>query len=57
MFRVWPRIIGHGREHRAASAATKMTLFTNPAKLVTEGRAQTRILPGEGGSLAGFGQQ
>ena len=57
VFRGWPRILGHGREHRAASATTKMTLYTNPAKLLTEGRAQTRIIPGEGGSLSGFGPQ
>ncbi len=55
VLRGWPRIIGHGREHRAASATTKMTLFTNPGKLVTEGRAQTRILTGEGGELPGLG--
>ncbi len=57
ILRGWPRIIGHGREHRAASATTKMTLFTKPAKLETEGRAQTRILPGEGGQLPGFAAQ
>ena len=57
LFLGWPRIRGHGREHRAASAATRMTLHVNPARLVTEGRAQTRILPGEGGSLSGFGTQ
>jgi lipopolysaccharide transport protein LptA len=57
VFRGWPRILGHGREHRAAAASTQMTLHTNPAKLVTQGRAQTRIIPGEGGSLSGFGAQ
>lgn len=57
VFRGWPRILGQGREHRAASATTKMTLNMNPAKLLTEGRAQTRILPGEGGSFSGFGPQ
>jgi lipopolysaccharide transport protein LptA len=57
VFRGWPRILGHGREHRAASATTKMTLFTNPAKLLTEGRAQTRILAGEGGALPGVAAQ
>ncbi|MCB1224344.1 MAG: hypothetical protein KDK99_00915 [Verrucomicrobiales bacterium] len=41
----WPRIIGMGREHRAASAGTVMTLHTNPARLETDGRAQTRIVP------------
>ncbi len=51
----WPRIIGQGREHRAASAATRMTLFTKPARLETVGRAQTRIVPGEGGELPGLG--
>lgn len=51
----WPRILGHGREHRAASASTKMTIFTNPAKLVTVGRAQTRILAGQDGLLPGLG--
>ena len=40
----WPRIMGMGREHRAASAGTVMTLFTKPARLQTQGRAQTRIL-------------
>lgn len=55
VLRGWPRIIGHGREHRAASAATRMTLFTKPARLETEGRAQTRILPGAGGGLSGLG--
>jgi lipopolysaccharide transport protein LptA len=54
VFLGWPRIMGQGREHRAASASTKMTLFTKPAKLVTEGRAQTRILAGEGGTLPGM---
>ncbi len=54
VMRGWPRIIGHGREHRAASATTKMTLFTKPAKLETEGRAQTRILAGENGALPSF---
>jgi hypothetical protein len=43
----WPKILGQGREHRASAADTRMTLFTNPAKLVTEGRAQTRILSGQ----------
>lgn len=57
VFRGWPRILGQGREHRAASATTKMTLNMNPAKLLTEGRAQTRIIPGEGGSFSGFGPQ
>lgn len=57
VFRGWPKILGHGREHRAASATTKMTLHMNPAKLVTEGRAQTRIIPASGGSLSGFGPQ
>jgi lipopolysaccharide transport protein LptA len=53
----WPRIRGQGREHRAASAGTRMTLHLNPARLFTEGRAQTRILPGEGGSFSGLGGQ
>lgn len=57
ILRGWPRIIGHGREHRAASASTKMTLFTKPARLETEGRAQTRILPGQGGELPGIAVQ
>lgn len=57
LFLGWPRIRGQGREHRAAAAGTRMTLHLNPARLVTEGRAQTRILPGEGGSLSGFGGQ
>ena len=42
----WPRIIGHGREHNAASATTVMTLNTKSPKLETEGRAQTRLLMG-----------
>ena len=46
----WPRIIGHGREHNAASATTVMTLNTKSPKLETEGRAQTRLLmEGENG--------
>ena len=57
VLRGWPRIIGHGREHRAASATTKMTLFTKPARLETEGRAQTRILRGEEGALPGIAAQ
>jgi len=51
----WPRILGHGREHRAASATTKMTIHLQPSKLVTEGRAQTRILAGADGALPGIG--
>jgi len=48
-----PRIIGHGREHQAADAATQMRLFMNPSRLVTNGRSLTRILPGEGSAFAG----
>lgn len=40
----WPKIIGHGREHNAASATTIMSLNTKSPKLETEGRAQTRLL-------------
>jgi len=54
VMRGWPRILGQGREHRAASAATKMTIFTKPSKMVTEGRAQTRILPAADGALPGL---
>lgn len=56
VFQGWPRILGHGREHRAASATTKMTIFVQPAKLVTVGRAQTRILAGQDGALPGMGR-
>lgn len=39
----WPKIIGEGREHIASTAGTRMTLHTKPSKLVTEGRAMTRV--------------
>jgi lipopolysaccharide transport protein LptA len=42
----WPRILGHGREHRASTASTRMLLQTDPPRLHTEGRAQTRLLAG-----------
>lgn len=40
----WPRINGRGREHIAATPATRMTLHTKASKLVTDGRAQTRLV-------------
>ena len=40
----WPKIIGQGREHNAASASTRMMLNTATPKLLTEGRASTRLL-------------
>lgn len=40
----WPKINGKGREHIAATPTTKMTLHTKASKLVTDGRAQTRLV-------------
>jgi lipopolysaccharide transport protein LptA len=53
VMRGWPRILGDGREHRAAAATTKMTIHLRPNKLVTEGRSQTRILPATDVDLLG----
>jgi lipopolysaccharide transport protein LptA len=53
VMRGWPRILGEGREHRAAAATTKMTIHLRPNKLVTEGRSQTRILPATDADLLG----
>lgn len=40
----WPQITGNGREHRAAERSTRMVLFTEKPRLVTQGRASTRII-------------
>jgi lipopolysaccharide transport protein LptA len=45
----WPQIISQGREHRAAERGTRMVLFTEHPRLVTQGRASTKII-GEGGA-------
>ena len=46
----WPKIIGEGREHNAASASTIMTLDTKNPELHTTGRAKTRLrMDGKGG--------
>jgi lipopolysaccharide export system protein LptA len=40
----WPQIIGQGREHRAADKTTRMVLFVDNPRLVTQGRASTKII-------------
>jgi hypothetical protein len=50
----WPKIIGQGREHNAASASTVMTLDTRNPKLHTTGRAQTRLLMDSKGGMPGI---
>ena len=40
----WPQITGNGREHRASDRSTRMVLFTEQPRLVTQGRASTRII-------------
>lgn len=40
----WPQITGNGREHRASDRTTRMVLFTEQPRLVTQGRASTRII-------------
>ena len=40
----WPQIIGNGREHRAADKDTRMVMFTDNPRLVTQGRAATKII-------------
>ena len=39
----WPKVKGQSQEQVAASADTRMTLFTKSGRMLTEGRAQTRI--------------
>ena len=40
----WPQITGEGREHRAAEKSTRMVLFVENPRLVTQGRASTKII-------------
>ncbi|MBL9114418.1 MAG: hypothetical protein JNJ83_05375 [Verrucomicrobiaceae bacterium] len=40
----WPRIVGQGREHRAGDKTTRMVLFVDNPRLVTQGRAATKII-------------
>ncbi len=40
----WPEITGAGRIHRAADRSTRMVLFANNPRMVTQGRANTRII-------------
>ena len=39
----WPVIHGYGRDHRAATADTAMVLYTDKPRLITRGRASTRL--------------
>jgi lipopolysaccharide transport protein LptA len=39
----WPRIKSQGREHRASDSSTKMLIFTENPRMVTQGRASTLI--------------
>lgn len=39
----WPKIQGQGQELIAAESGTKVTLFPKTGKMITEGRAQTRV--------------
>lgn len=39
----WPKIQGQGQELIAAEQGTKVTLFPKTGKMITEGRAQTRV--------------
>jgi lipopolysaccharide transport protein LptA len=39
----WPKARGASQEQVAAEAGTRMTLFTKTGRLLTEGRAQTRV--------------
>jgi lipopolysaccharide transport protein LptA len=39
----WPKAKGVSQEQVAAEAGTRMTLYTKSGRLVTEGRAQTRV--------------
>ncbi len=39
----WPKVKGQSQEQVAASADTRMTLYTKSGRMMTEGRAQTRI--------------
>lgn len=39
----WPRIKSQGREHRASDSTTKMLIFTENPRMVTQGRASTLI--------------
>lgn len=39
----WPKVQGQGQELIAAEQGTKVTLFPKTGKMITEGRAQTRI--------------
>ena len=39
----WPKVKTRDQEQVAAESSTKMTLFTKSGRMVTEGRAQTRI--------------
>jgi lipopolysaccharide export system protein LptA len=39
----WPKVKGNSQEQVAAEASTRMTLFTKTGRLLTEGRAQTRV--------------
>jgi lipopolysaccharide transport protein LptA len=39
----WPIIVGSAREHRATSPSTHMVLYTDKPRLITQGRASTRI--------------
>ncbi len=39
----WPKVKGQSQEQVAASADTRMTLFSKSGRMLTEGRAQTRI--------------
>ena len=40
----WPQITGNGRQHRAADSSTRMVLFINSPRMVTQGRASTKII-------------
>lgn len=39
----WPKAKGANQEQVAAESTTRMTLFTKTGRLITEGRAQTRV--------------
>ena len=52
----WPKIQGQGQELIAAEQGTKVTLFPKTGKMLTEGRAQTRVarqLMADGGPGSG----